>query len=619
MCGFAGILQSKPLPIHQLEKIGNTILHRGPDYTGYFNVPPFAVVHNRLSLLDQSPNGHQPFFDDDHVLVYNGEIYNHQYLRKKFLNNHPFKSTSDTETLFHLLKKYGIEVTAKVLEGMFVFAWYERKKETIHLVRDRLGIKPLFYFWGENEFVFCSELKVLTNHFNVRTNKLTSIGAALGNLEYSRTLTAFENVFQLKPGCILSYDHLNDKKIEKYYFQLTDLVDPNYFKELENKTDKELLVQFDEIFEKSVESMLMSDVQMGSFVSGGLDSSLISATANKFTPIKLFTSNISGKHSELPFSTQLAKDLKQELYTSDYNPELFIEDFVNTTYHYESPIVVHSNSMPFQAVAQLANSNNIKAVLTGEGADELFLGYPRLLTKNWDSLIKFPYTLTNIIYKKIPGLTRYLNLNQTNYDRDLIETGMGLEILKTREQFNTAFEFVRDQNVRDKHILSLEMLNRGLHSLLWRNDRMGMMHSIEARFPFLDEKLVKFAVNLPIRMKIATKFKFHNYKHPFLIDKYVVRKSAEKLLSKKLSYRVKLGFPTFGNLNLQIKKGFFENGFVQDFFQLDREKMQIFENNMDSYFQAKMACVEIWGRLFVHRENKENIQDKVIRELKINA
>jgi asparagine synthase (glutamine-hydrolysing) len=618
MCGFAGITQSENITEKLLEGFAQTIIHRGPDHTGFYRDEHVGFIHNRLSLLDLSTNGHQPFVDDDHVLLFNGEIYNHQKLRISMLAGQSFRSTSDTETLFYLLKKYGVEQTSRAIHGMFAFCWYDRKGLDLYLVRDRLGIKPLFYHTGNNQFVFASELKVITAHMHPSLSVSRTMSAALGELEYSRLHTAFDNLHQLEPGAIL---HVNAKEGSAnftHYFKLTDLVDRGYYNELHRMDEKALLSTFDKLFNDSVESMLMSDVGMGAFVSGGIDSSLIASVASQNQRIDMFTANIVGKYSELPFSKMLSEHISQPLHVYDFEPDKLIEDLVRTTWYYESPIVVHSNAIPFQGVARLARETGIKAVLTGEGSDELFLGYPRLLTRKWDSLIKLPYSLTTALYKRIPGLTRYLNLNQTNYNRDLLYMPFGFERQSMMASYHDAFGFVQDAEMRADHILSIEMLGRGLHALLWRNDRMGMMHSIESRFPFLDEEVLKFAINAPISIKMGRTHRFHNYKHPFMIDKYIVRKHAEKYLPDSLNYREKKGFPLYGLLHMKVKNGFFRDGFLQEMLGLGQAGSIALERDTDRYLLAKLACVEVWGRLFVRNEPLDKVSASAMEYLKID-
>jgi asparagine synthase (glutamine-hydrolysing) len=365
--------------------------------------------------------------------------------------------------------------------------------------------------------------------------------------------------------------------------------------------------------------MMLSDVPVGALVSGGIDSSLIALYASKVSNINLYTADVKGRNSELKYAQLLADTIKMPMKIHEHYPQDLIKHLVETTWHYESPIVVHPNSIPFQGVASLPKSNGIKPVLTGEGADELFLGYPRLLTKKWDKLIKLPFNVTENIYKKIPGLERYLNLSKTNHTRDLLFHPFNLETLNNLEDYNNAYRFIYNDELRKDHILSIEMIGRGLHSLLWRNDRMGMMHSLEARFPFLDESLIKFALNLPINMKIGRTNKLYNYKHPFLIDKYVVRKLAEKKLPNTLTFRKKEGFPLAGWLNLDIKNDFFKNGFLHDLLEWTDKGRKNFEENTDNYLKAKLACVETWGKIFIQNENRNKLQEKLNNYLMIKT
>lgn len=619
MCGFAGLVQHSRVPHHLIEGMGKAIAHRGPDYTGFYYDDYAAFVHNRLSLVDTSANGHQPFEDETHVLVYNGEIYNHQELRRKHLPGIQFKSTSDTETLFHLLKQMPLIDCCRILEGMFAFAWYSKKTREIAIVRDRLGIKPLFYSFKNNGFQFASEQKGLLAQSDYEIDSAKVLNATLGELEYTRKHTAFKDLFQLIPGNILTYNQRENSFQESAFFSLTDLVDQQAYHRLHGASSNELLEEFEDIFTASVNKMLMSDVPMGAFVSGGIDSSLIASIAAKSKHLDLFTADVTGKYSELKYSRMLAAQLQSPLHVHVHEPEDLISKLVETIWYYGSPIVVHANSIPFQGVAKLARQTGVKAVLSGEGADELFLGYPRLLTRKWDKLIQLPFNLTTIMYKKVPGLTRYLNLNKQNFDRDLLYLPFNMERQTNDRSYVEAFDFVKDTSLRNDHVLSLEMLGRGLHSLLWRNDRMGMMHSIEARFPFLNEQVLQFAINLPINQKIALTKRFHNYKHPFLIDKFIVRKLAEKHLSNELIYRKKAGFPLYGLLNMKVKSGLFQNGFLQQLFQLDNKGLKTFEQELDPYLKAKLACVEVWGRLFDQKESAESVQQLVLSQLSVQA
>ncbi len=594
--------------------MGETILHRGPDHTGYYFDPHAGFVHNRLSLVDVSSNGNQPFVDDRHVLLFNGEIYNHAQLREHHLGDIPFISTSDTETLFHLLSRFGVKRTAEMIHGMFAFAWYDRQQSDISLVRDRIGIKPMFYMVRSGQLVFGSEQKALTCHFDMQADRLLVMSSTLGEIEYNRTHTAFTDLHQLEPGAILHFGADGAMTTERY-FRITDLVDKDYHGELAAMPYDVVQREFDRLLCRSVDSMMMSDVGMGSFISGGLDSSLITAIAARSQPITLYTANVVGRFSELDACRSVASHIGQALHVYDYEPDYFIRDLVRTTWHYESPITVHGSALPFNGVAGLARRTGTKAVITGEGSDELFLGYPRLLTRKFDRLLRLPYAIFDGLYAKVPGLTKYLNLKKHNYSNDLLYMPFIGDRKGDAIEYTEAYAFLSDRKIASDQALTLEMLGRGLHSLLWRNDRVGMMHSIESRFPFLDEDLLRFAANLPVRMKIGTSRRLHNIKHPFRMDKKVVRTLAEKYIPRNIARMEKKGFIIFGHGSLRISKGFFRDGYVQDLLRLTTRDASLMETTLDSYLLSKLAQVEIWGRLFVQKEGIETVTDKVGREI----
>lgn len=341
MCGIAGVIQKTPIEQTIIKSMAKTLIHRGPDHTGYYFDNYAGFLHNRLSLLDLSEKGNQPFVDEEFVLLYNGEIYNHQELRKKYFPNFNFISSSDTETLFLLLKHLGVEKTCSEIEGMFAFCLYNRKTNLTYLVRDKLGIKPLFYYHYDNRLIFSSELKGISSHFPLEINKLKIQSAALGEFEYSRVHTPFEKVFQLNPGHIIQFNiHENELK-SITYFQLTDFVNENEFRRLASKSKSALVEEFDYHFQNSVKRMMLSDVPVGAFVSGGIDSSIIAAVAAKNYNVNLFTANVEGKYSELKYARILAEEIKMPLKVHHHAPQDLIHQLVDTTWHYELPIVVH--------------------------------------------------------------------------------------------------------------------------------------------------------------------------------------------------------------------------------------------------------------------------------------
>ncbi len=624
MCGISGYFSestSKEKIIEIITSMTQIQHHRGPDYSGYYFDGSLGLGHNRLSLLDLNERSNQPFVSGQYVLVFNGEIYNYQELRAQLEQNDDviFQTTSDTEVLQEALIHWGVDTTLKRLNGMFAFAFFDKINQTISLARDRIGIKPLFYAISDNRLVFASEVKAICCGAGMNQPRQDLLNQApFGLYEFSRIYTAFKDVFQLEPGTYLQYQLKTNKHKITRYFKTVDFVDFNYFEELLKSNQNQVLERFEHLFKNAIKSMVLADAPMGAFVSGGVDSSLIASLALKIRDLKLYSSDVVGVFSELEETKLLAKYLGKDLIYDSFHPNCFLNDWVKATWHNESPIVVHTNAVPFQRVSELAFSQKDKAVLTGEGSDELFLGYPRLLTKKYDKLITFPITLIEKMYKKIPGLTRYLNLNKDNYPKNIERQVTSYEKELLELNYKESFAFLKNSKSKDLQMQTLRMIDNGLHSLLWRNDRMGMMHGIESRFPFLDEEVMRFAVNLPAKFKIANTLRFHNWKHPFLMDKAIVRKLALKFLPPEKAYKQKQGFPMYGHMFMNIDYKFFINGFWQHAFGMSETAISYMGKNTDPYLLAKLASVEIWGSLFNLNQSINEVEMRVKSHIKMN-
>lgn len=623
MCGITGIASNFLRPENtkeSVEKMCKILHHRGPDNTTISSYKDAVFGHNRLSLIDLNERSNQPFENDKFALVFNGEIYNYLDLKKELIQgyNQNFSTTSDTEVLFFGLIHWGLELTLSKLKGMFAFAFYDFLESKVLLARDRTGMKPLFYSTKFSKLTFSSEIKGMwcLDEFRCLNDKFLNL-AAFGEYEYSRIITALTDVKQLEPGTFLTYDIPSGKSKVEFYFKMSDYVSEEKFLKREKQKESEVFSEFEELFTGTVHSVMAADAKMGAFVSGGVDSSLCAGIAFQKSPVSLFTSNVVGKNSELENSSYLAKLLNAELNKHDFTPDLFLKYWAKTTWYYESPILSHANAVPFQFVSQLANINSCKAVLTGEGSDELFLGYPRLLTRRLDRMIQFPFSATTNLYKKIPGLSRYLNLDKENFQTDYANLLTGYEFAEKEMKNQEAYGFVKDKSDQHDQAMTLNMLERTIHSLLWRNDRMGMMHSIESRFPFLHEDILEFAINLPVKFKVGRSTKFHNFKHPFLIDKHIVRKLTQKVLNEKLAYIQKKGFPVAGLMNIQVEKDFFKNGFLEETLDLNENSLTMLKRNCPPYMLAKLASVEIWGSLFFSNQSLEEVEDRIMSHIKM--
>jgi asparagine synthase (glutamine-hydrolysing) len=623
MCGIAGIYEQNGhrVSLETVETMGNLTFHRGPDNFSFLGVNEhLGLSHNRLSFLDLSSAANQPFKDENYVLVYNGEIYNFREIRERLTKTYNicFKTTSDTEVLFYSLIYDGIESCLKQLRGMFAFAFYDKIKDELWLARDRLGIKPLYYYHRDKTFYWSSEIKALAQTLNLKPDPLKTLFSINGSTETSNEYTLFNDILPVKPGSYLRIKSDRQKPREFFYYKILDDFEPERYRELEGKSRTEISAEFDNLLTASVESMLVSDVPLGAFVSGGLDSSLISAIADKRYPnLKLFTANILGKFSEYEDAKTLSNHLGRELFDYKFEPEMMLRDWAEVTYFYECPIIIHTNAIPFSNVARLARESNVKAVLTGEGADELFLGYPRLLTERYNRFALLPVNFVKSFYKIIPGLDEYLfpNRKQTTVEfaNQLVR---GFESPSRDAELQGKFDFLSETKRREQ-MLTIKMLGDHLVGLLHRNDRMGMKASIEARFPFLNEELVKFAINLPAKFKIGRSSSWHNYKHPFLIDKWVVRNAAEKYLPKSLAYKKKNGFPMIGHKYVQVKDDFFKDGWVAENLSLTDKKQKFMLESQNPYFVTKLASIEIFGRIYGREESIGQVKNHVLTNTKM--
>ena len=605
MCGISGFYSFNNLKINKdvLTKMLRLQQHRGPDYSSTYYNGSIGLAHNRLSLLDLSSNGNQPFNNERYSLVYNGEIYNYLELKKE-LPPEKYISSSDTEVLFNCLKHWGIAKTLSKISGMFAFAWYDMKLDQLVIARDKIGIKPLFYgVDGEKTLWFSSEVKAIISVADFAVDDIHVLFSSVSGInEKSKYKTMWKNLFHLSPG---QYIEINKKGLNKIqYYNLTDSVDEMEYNRLNKLSINEVTHEFESIFADSVKRHLASDASMGVFVSGGVDSSLIACVANEYQKdLKLFTANILGKHSEFADAKVLANHLGKELYAYDFEKSMAIRDFAKATWHYESPITTHFNAIPFSNIARVTKEQNVKAVLTGEGADELFLGYPKLLTKKYNKLINLPYKIIDYIYSKNSSLYNYVNTRNVGSQGllDVFELGaQGFDRQIKRDNNISAYSFL-DNKSQLEHYLTAQMMNEGIVSLLWRNDRMGMMYSIESRFPFIDDKVIDFALNLPVKFKIGLTSNFYNIKHPFLTDKHIVRKLGAMKLPLNLARKKKNGFPTHGLRDIRVKNQFFYNGVFANLLKLSNNQIDYMCDNSSKYNISLLASFEIWGKLFVEK------------------
>ncbi|MFL6213224.1 MAG: asparagine synthase (glutamine-hydrolyzing), partial [Blastocatellia bacterium] len=533
MCGICGIAipesSSHRLDVAVLVRMRDALFHRGPDDAGLLLDSHIALAHRRLSIVDLS-GGHQPMFneDDSLAIVFNGEIYNHSDFRAELEQyGHRYRSHSDTETILHLYEEHGRRCV-EYLRGMFAFALCDRKQRRLLLARDRLGIKPLYYSLADDGTLhFASEIKSLLEASAVKPQlNYAALADFAANRATMGEATLFRGVKRLLPGHTLLW-HDGHVSIEPYW-QLS------FSKPDDSLTDADHVARFRELFEEAVRLRLMSDVPLGMFLSGGIDSSAIAAVMSRLVkaPIKTFSVAFAEREAnELEYARIVARAFKTEHHEIIVSPAEFFAALPQMVYQEDEPIA-HSSSVPLYFVSKLA-ARHVKVVLTGEGSDELLAGYDKYrktiynlaLGRRYHQLA--PEWMKRSVARRIEQmrgasklrqkLTRTFlclepNIEQLYFDNFSVYSRARQQELFTREAreqmgSGDAYEAMRQQLEASDAETVLEQLLAAdlktyLHELLMKQDQMSMAASIESRVPFLDHKLVEFACGLPEEMKL---------------------------------------------------------------------------------------------------------------------
>ena len=509
MCGIFGIT-IKTLNLKQIAVSGATLLcHRGPDNEGSWQNDHIKLEHSRLVIIDLSDSANQPFeLVKGKVLVFNGEIYNFQELREKWSNDGiTWNTNSDTEVLYRGLTKEGTKCLQK-LNGMFAFGFYDSESNKILIVRDRYGIKPVYYYHDKSHFIFASEQKAIA--------KFTGWNSNLSNLsEYavfkhvSGNKTMIEKIYELEPGHAAEFDvNKGELRIWRWY----DFVEQR----VEEKIDYKKL---DNIIFDAVKRHLISDVPVGIQLSGGIDSSILAWYMSKIKKDDIKSFSITFPDSEFDESKEAAKTAKKfnfEHYEIPFTIRDFIEIWPKAIKFFDEPIN-HPHTLALFKLYEVAK-NHVKVLLSGEGADEVFLGYEHykksLNIDNFEELRDFDKFLDYEIIKK------YLNL-------DLLK--------KAGDYWGNKTKDAKFWISKGTSGISGFEFHHHLNTLLNRVDKMSMAHSIEVRVPFLDYKLAEFG----LRQNKNNLFKISNNKVERKIPLMVM---FEKLFDNNLQTKKKIGF-----------------------------------------------------------------------------
>lgn len=622
MCGIFGItyIDNSILPDKiKLSRSNSTLGHRGPDGSGIFAESGIGLAHTRLSLVDLTDLSSQPFYSADKrfVLVYNGEVYNFKTLRQELQNQGiKFRTTGDTEVVLECLRFYGVKQAITMLKGMFAFALYDRKEKILTLGRDRFGIKPLALYYDGITTMFSSEIKAFSNWVTLKPDLVRITSYLLGSGYPTKGTTFFKNVSIVAPGSIVT-QKLGEAPVSENVIHLASMIDPELQQKLRNMGPEAATDRLDEILSGAVKDMLFADAPVGALCSGGVDSSIVMAMAAKYhNNLAIFHANVLGPTSEYEAARTLADHLKLDLKTVEVKDRDFVDLIPDITYHYEHPYEYHANSCPFLMVSRLVRQHGVKGVLSGEGSDECFLGYAQFAREPFIEFYRSQLQHIRNLVMKIPSLGKFLVEQQASFP-DIVRGMLGRfeTEIENKEIYDRFHNVIREEPGRRTR--TVELLSYHLRTVLHRNDCLGMAASIEARFPFLDEELVKTAINLPQNHKIRFSPFTMDRGHPFFRDKWIIRKVADRYLPVKLSQRKKIGFWVTAFGRMKIKPEFLENSSARDLFSLNQKEMSYLVEHADVTLKRKLLLLDSWSRIHMDKEDLESVRNKLHENVEI--
>lgn len=574
MCGYVGYYSKEKYDQAIIKSMADTITHRGPDSDGYYESKGINFGFRRLSIIDLA-EGTQPISSEDEtkLIMFNGEIYNYKDIRVDLEEKgYVFKTHTDTEVILHSYQEYGPEGCLNKLRGMFSFVIWDDKNEVLFGARDHFGIKPHYYCELDGEFLFGSEIKSFLKfpNFKKEINK-----DALKNyliFQYNPLEeTFFKGVKKLRPGHYYTYKN-GELTISKYF----DLkLEYNKNMTLEESIDK-----IEKVVENSIEYHKISDVEVGSFLSGGVDSSYVVAKANVDKTFSVGFEN--NGFNETMYAKELSDMLNINNYSKLISADEFFEGVKKTQYHSDEP---HANlsSVPLYYLSKLAREQ-VKVVLSGEGADELFGGYDEYMEAPIHKLYKkIPFVLRNKIFKLTKSMDHFKGkMIVTKYGEKVEDNYIGLANIMNDEESNSllapayrntlsAKDITRKfyRNVSDMDDISKQMyLDMHLwivEDILLKADKMTMANSIELRVPLLDKEVWNVARTIPVEQKI------HNG-----ITKYAFRQAAKRAIPEEWYNRKKLGFTVpFREFIKEEKyykqvKDMFNKEYTKEFFDVEK-------------------------------------------------
>lgn len=539
MCGIVGFADRSKNKKKTIQDMADLIKHRGPDSDGYYTDDYVALGFRRLSIIDLE-GGTQPIYNEDKtkLIFFNGEIYNYKELKEDLMaKGHKFMTETDTEVLLHGFEEYKEELLP-MLRGMFTFVIYDVSTHELFGARDFYGIKPLYYYLDKKEFMFGSEIKSFLAHPNFKKELNRDMLEDYLTFQYSvGEDTFFKNVYKLRPGHYFTY---KDGKLNiKEYYSIK--FEPDH-----TKTEEEWKEEIKSLLEDSIKAHKIADVEVGSFLSSGVDSSYV-ATASDVD--KTFTVGWDNKnYSEIDYAKELSKMIDVQNISKKISKKEYFDNFANIQYYMDEPLADPS-AIALYFVANIA-SQNVKVALSGEGADEIFGGYNiyhEPYSVSW--YYKVPYIIRRFLGILVYPLRHHRGFNfiyrrshklEDRYvgNAFMFEPSETKKILSYKPKNTTYKDLTREYYEKAKDyddVTKMQYIDFNfwlIGDILLKADKMSMANSLEVRVPFLDRVLIDTA------RKIPTEYKIKDGK-----TKYLFREIAHEILPEKWSNKKKLGFP----------------------------------------------------------------------------
>jgi asparagine synthase (glutamine-hydrolysing) len=614
MCGIAGIWRhdSAAADVSSLLAMLSAIVHRGPDDRGVWQDGGVALGQQRLTILDLSPRANQPMItpDGQGVLVYNGEVYNYKSLRRELEQQGVgFRTAGDTEVVLHALASWGPQRSIPRFNGMFAFAYFDRREHALWLARDRLGIKPLAVHRSDDRIIFASEAKALLAHGGVpRRIDMGAVTAWLLARSPIPPRAFIEGIDGLEAG---TWWKISKQGIERQrYFHALDDLDLGRLIAAGEKNPADLVKDFSEAMRESVGIHLASDVPVAAMCSGGVDSSLIAAHAKSFNPgIQAYVADVIGDESEAPQARRVAKHLGIDIHSVPVARENFLRLWPHCIWHSDGPISRPSDPA-LLAITQRCRADGVKVLLTGEGSDELFGGYDwhgdtfshwRRLHSRWRRFYRKFFRKTDLQqlrYAPFSGLR-----SRRDYEfRRLLMIAVEPDIQSLPPRFINHLEAIDPPEDRALLAQCLYDLYDNLPSLLHRHDRMGMAASLEMRVPFIENKVIDIACHLPRAAKLQGS-----------VGKWVVKMAASEFLPRDVVYAPKKGFPMPASFTRGCER-LLKGGLLPEQMHWSAATLDdvLTLANEDTAFRFWVTSLEIWMRQFCRGDASDQLGERLL-------